>query len=325
MITNEAPSKDEIQHIFQKLKPKSTACFDCGHASPTWASISNGCYLCISCSGQHRHLGVHLSFVRSTTLDSWSWDQLRRMKCACKPSNIKNQLQSTKGDLQVKYSSPLAAKWRKILDDAVEQDKIDFPDTFNLEVTSPIDRKKSEDFFNSFPDPGNKSSQDAPVWQDEETWDNPAPVQQHFQTAQPTITITGRKGKLGTKKVINLDEAEKRANNIQVIQTQQQSIKTQQQQAPIVVPLIIKNSPSVVAAQKPPQPLEMDELSERLGIGFKKMSVQPQQQQLKPSTSYNDSDEAQRRFKNSKSISSDQYHNTEPVAVFYTHIGPCSN
>jgi ADP-ribosylation factor GTPase-activating protein 2/3 len=33
----------------------------------------------MSCAGHHRSLGVHLSFVRSTTLDSWSEDQLQLM------------------------------------------------------------------------------------------------------------------------------------------------------------------------------------------------------------------------------------------------------
>ena len=44
---------------------------DCGEADPSWASINLGIMMCIECSGIHRSMGVHLSKVRSVTLDSW--------------------------------------------------------------------------------------------------------------------------------------------------------------------------------------------------------------------------------------------------------------
>jgi hypothetical protein len=39
-------------------------------AEPDWASINLGVMMCIECSGIHRSLGVHVSKVRSLTLDT---------------------------------------------------------------------------------------------------------------------------------------------------------------------------------------------------------------------------------------------------------------
>lgn len=45
-------------------------CADCGSRAPRWASVNLGVLLCINCSGIHRTLGVHLSQVKSLTLDN---------------------------------------------------------------------------------------------------------------------------------------------------------------------------------------------------------------------------------------------------------------
>lgn len=39
-----------------------------------------GVFLCINCAGKHRGYGVHISFVRSLTLDKWTEKQIRFME-----------------------------------------------------------------------------------------------------------------------------------------------------------------------------------------------------------------------------------------------------
>jgi hypothetical protein len=62
--------------------PHNQVCSDCPEKKPTWASLivpppgappgteTIGAFCCLECSGSHRRLGVHISFVRSVSLDS---------------------------------------------------------------------------------------------------------------------------------------------------------------------------------------------------------------------------------------------------------------
>ncbi|EQC41049.1 hypothetical protein SDRG_02105 [Saprolegnia diclina VS20] len=68
-----------VQQELRKL-PGNNKCVDCDAPYPQWATVSYGTFMCLECSGRHRGLGVHISFVRSVTMDSWTDKQIRMMQ-----------------------------------------------------------------------------------------------------------------------------------------------------------------------------------------------------------------------------------------------------
>ncbi|EIW80024.1 ArfGap-domain-containing protein [Coniophora puteana RWD-64-598 SS2] len=81
-------SNERNLKILQELvaKPGNDVCADCKSRAPRWASYNLGIFLCVSCASIHRKLGVHISKVKSLTLDAWTKENVETMQ---KVGNIK--------------------------------------------------------------------------------------------------------------------------------------------------------------------------------------------------------------------------------------------
>ncbi|KAF9319509.1 ADP-ribosylation factor GTPase activating protein, ER-Golgi transport [Podila horticola] len=229
------PTKQEIQDAFKKLTlhRANKNCFDC-HASidnNCWTSIPFGIFLCTDCGALHRSFGTHVSFVRSTVLDKWSWEQLRAMTLggnATAREYFNKYPTSDNKDAKTKYSSKIGLAYKEKLAQKVKEDMIAHPGRSGLEhhasdekgtPVTPATPAAEDDFFNTWSQPKkapSSSSQTAvpPVVGLGAT--------SRVSTARPaksTLTATRKVGtaakpmKLGAKKAgtISFEEAEARA------------------------------------------------------------------------------------------------------------------
>lgn len=129
-----------------KALPGNDQCCDCGMKSPQWASVSFGNIFCLECSGVHRYvcsiisfhfilfclplkticcssLGVHISFVRSIAMDSWTDKQLDLMKSGgndkCN-AYLKARGIDARTPIKQKYESDAAQLYKEVLKARVE-------------------------------------------------------------------------------------------------------------------------------------------------------------------------------------------------------------
>ncbi|KAK8812910.1 hypothetical protein WA538_005183, partial [Blastocystis sp. DL] len=119
------PESNNQVTILAKLQkiPENNVCADCGAARPRWASVTYGSFICLNCSGKHRGLGVHISFVRSIEMDTWTEKELKSMMVGGNKELLdffdKHGI-SRDMPIKQKYNTPVAELYREIIKAKIE-------------------------------------------------------------------------------------------------------------------------------------------------------------------------------------------------------------
>ncbi|KAI0774478.1 hypothetical protein C8Q74DRAFT_1270336 [Fomes fomentarius] len=77
---DQAVARKTLQDLIKREDLDNKRCIDCNNPNPQWASLSFAVFLCLQCAGVHRGFGVHVSFVRSVSMDTWQEEQVKRMQ-----------------------------------------------------------------------------------------------------------------------------------------------------------------------------------------------------------------------------------------------------
>jgi hypothetical protein len=75
-----ASAQADLKRMRGMKDKRNDRCADCNQHDTTWASVSHGTFICITCSDVHRSVGTHISKVKGCTgTYYWGPDEIERM------------------------------------------------------------------------------------------------------------------------------------------------------------------------------------------------------------------------------------------------------
>jgi len=111
--------KEQIQEKLNKILDTNKVCADCTSEKPNWASLNLGVVICSNCAGVHRNMGVHISQVRSLTLDEWTMEMVDGIKVNTKVNSI------LEFNVPPEYVKPHATSKREVFEKYINAKYVD--------------------------------------------------------------------------------------------------------------------------------------------------------------------------------------------------------